>query len=135
MPCNLTTASDGRIFFTEGSYRYDLNNWINDAVECRPNGRIIVYEPATRRTRTLLGRLVYPSGICMAADGRSFVFAETWLCRISRYWLSGPKAGTVEIVADNLPAYPANISLAPDGGYWVAMLAGRTPSSDLLASD
>lgn len=135
MPCNLTAASDGRIFFTEGSYRYDLNNWINDAIESRPNGRIIVYDPAMRRTRTLLGGLVYPSGICMAQDGKSFVFAETWLCRISRYWLSGPKAGTIEIVAENLPIYPANISLAPDGGYWVAILAGRTPSSDLIASD
>jgi ribose transport system permease protein len=32
----------------------------------------------------------------MAHDGLSFMFAETWGCRVSRYFFGGPKAGTVE---------------------------------------
>lgn len=134
-PSNLTIAPDGKVYFTEGSYRYDMNNWINDALESRPNGRILVYDPDNGRTRTLVARLVYPSGICMAPDGRSFVFAETWLCRISRYWLKGPKRGRIETVINNLPVYPANITASEDGGYWVAIVAARTPGSDLVTSE
>ena len=37
-----------------------------------------------------------PNGVCMCPDGQSFLFAESWTCRISRYWFDGPKKGKVE---------------------------------------
>ncbi len=45
----------------------------------------------TRRGRCCKN-LVFPNGICMTHDGQSFLFAETWACRVSRYWFDGPKA-------------------------------------------
>ena len=64
----------------------------------------------------------------MAQDGQSFMFAETWGCRVSRYWFDGPKKGKVEPVITGLPGYPDNINRASDGTYWLALVGMRTPS-------
>ncbi|VTU38984.1 Ribose transport system permease protein RbsC [Variovorax sp. PBS-H4] len=128
---DLDVAPDGRIFFSEATIRYEMHNWAYDALESRGNGRIICYDPATRRTRTVLRNLVFPNGVCMAHDGESFFFAETWACRINRYWFAGPKAGRVERVIDDLPGYPDNINRASDGNFWLALVGMRTPSMDL----
>ncbi len=128
---DLDVAPDGRIFFSEATIRYEMHNWAYDALESRGNGRIICYDPATGRTRTVIRNLVFPNGVCMSHDGQSFFFAETWACRISRYWFAGPKAGRVERVIENLPGYPDNINRASDGNFWLALVGMRTPSMDL----
>ena len=79
----------------------------------------------------MLRGLKFPNGICIASDGQSILFAETFGCCIRRYWFDGPKAGTIEMVIDNLPGYPDNINLASDGNYWLAMVGMRSPALDL----
>ncbi len=44
-----------------------------------------------------------------------------------RYYLKGPKAGTMDIFADNLPGLPDNVRLSSSGGYWVAIAIVRRP--------
>lgn len=124
-------APDGRIYFSEATIRYEMHDWPVDALESRGNGRIISYDPATGRTRTEVRKLVFPNGICTAQDGRSILFAESWACRISRLWISGPKAGKVERVVDQLPGYPDNINRASDGTYWCAIMGMRSPALDV----
>ena len=128
---DLDVAPDGRVFFSEATIRYDMHDWPVDCLESRGNGRIVCYDPRTRRTRTVLRKLVFPNGICMAGDGQSFFFAESWACRVSRYYFDGPKAGRVEPVIADLPGYPDNINRASDGTYWLALVGMRTPSLDL----
>ena len=100
-------------------------------LEGRGNGRIICYDPATGTTRTILRNLLFPNGMCVAHDNHSVLFAETWGCRVSRYWLDGPNAGTIETVISDLPGYPDNINRGSNGTYWVALAGTRTPSYDL----
>jgi len=128
---DLDIAPDGKIYFSEATIRYEMHDWPVDALEGRGNGRIICYDPATKTTKTLLRKLVFPNGICMAHDNQSFFFAETWGCRINRYWIDGPKAGTWERLIPDLPGYPDNINRASDGTYWAALVGVRTPSLDL----
>jgi ribose transport system permease protein len=128
---DLDIAPDGRIFFSEATIRYDMHDWPYDALESRGNGRIICYEPRTATTRTVLRDLQFPNGVCMAADGDSFFFAETWGCRINRYWFDGPRKGQREIVIPDLPGYPDNINRASDGNFWVALVGMRSPVLDL----
>jgi ribose transport system permease protein len=59
------------------------------------------------------------------------MFAETWGCRVKRFYFDGPKAGSVEPVIPDLPGYPDNINRASDGTYWLALVGMRTPSLDL----
>lgn len=44
----------------------------------------------------------------------------TVLCRCSKHWLEGPKAGQSELLA-HLPGFPDNIRLNPRGRFWVAI--------------
>jgi ribose transport system permease protein len=128
---DLDIAPDGRIFFSEATIRYDMHDWPADALESRGNGRLICYDPRDNSTRTILRGLQFPNGICMTGDGQSFFFAETWGCRINRYWFDGPKKGTHEVVVTDLPGYPDNINRASDGNFWVALVGMRSPALDL----
>lgn len=131
LPDDLDVAPDGRIFFSEATIRYEMADWVVDALEGRGNGRLICHDPATGKTRTLLRGLIFPNGITICRDGQSLLFAETWACRISRYWFDGPNKGKREIVVANLPGYPDNINRGSGGTYWVALLGTRTPTFDL----
>ncbi|PCI05145.1 MAG: ABC transporter permease [Hyphomicrobiales bacterium] len=128
---DLDIAPDGRVFFSEATVRYEMHDWPVDCLESRGNGRIVCFDPNTGVTRTVMKNLLFPNGICMTHDSQSFLFAETWGCRISRYYFDGPKAGTVESVIPDLPGYPDNINRASDGTYWLALIGIRTPSLDL----
>jgi len=128
---DLDIAPDGRVFFSEATVRYDMESWPADAIESRGSGRIICFDPQTNTTRTILRNLVFPNGICVEPGGQSLLFAESWACRISRYWFAGPKNGQVERVLENLPGYPDNINRASDGNYWMALLGMRSPALDL----
>ena len=128
---DLDIAPDGRIYFSEATIRYEQEEWAVDALESRGNGRMICYDPRSGTTRTEIHKLVFANGVCMATDGCSFFFAESWTCSVSRYWFDGPKKGQVERVLSNLPGYPDNINRASDGNYWMALLGMRTPALDL----
>lgn len=128
---DLDIAPDGRVYFSEATVRYEMHEWPVDCLESRGNGRIICFDPNTGTTRTVLKNLLFPNGICMTHDRQSFLFAETWACRISRYWFDGPKKGTAETVIGDLPGYPDNINRASDGTYWLALVGMRTPALDL----
>jgi ribose/xylose/arabinose/galactoside ABC-type transport system permease subunit/sugar lactone lactonase YvrE len=128
---DLDIAPDGTIYFSEATTRFEMHDWYADALESRGNGRIIRYDPTTKQTKTILSNLVFPNGICMSYDKQSFLFAESWACRVSKYYFAGPKKGNVETVIANLPGYPDNINRSSDGRYWLALMGMRTPALDL----
>ncbi len=130
-PNDCDIGPDGRIWFTDSTTRYDAHDWALDSIESRPTGRLLVYDPKSGRTRTVLKGLRYANGVCLAHDAKSIFIAESWACRIHRYWLEGPKAGRLECVIRDMPGYPDNINRASDGRYWMAWLGMRTPSFDL----
>jgi ribose transport system permease protein len=130
-PNDCDVAPDGRIFFTDSTTRYDAHEWALDSIEARPTGRLLCYDPRTQKTTTVLEKLRYANGVCMAHDGKSLFLAESWACSVHRYWFDGPKAGTLECVIKDMPGYPDNINRASDGTYWMAWLGMRTPTFDL----
>jgi ribose transport system permease protein len=131
MADDLDITPDGKIYFSEATTRFDMADWILDGVEGRPNGRLVCYDPATGRTRTVVRDLVFPNGICACHDGESLLIAQTWLCRILRYYHSGPNKGRLEVFMDNFPGYLDNINRSSDGAYWVALNGMRSPAYDL----
>jgi ribose transport system permease protein len=131
LPDDLDIAPDGRVFFSEATIRYDMSEWAVDALEGRGNGRLICFDPKTQTTRTVLRGLIFPNGITICRDGQSLLFAETWACRISRYWFDGPNKGKREVFLDNLPGYPDNLNRGSNGTYWIALLGMRTRTFDL----
>ncbi|MGH2199170.1 hypothetical protein ACQ1Z2_16640, partial [Enterococcus faecalis] len=77
------------IFFSEATVRYEMDEWAIDGLEARGNGRIICYDTNTGKTHTAIRGLKFPNGICVASDGQSILFAETFGCSIKRYWFEG----------------------------------------------
>ncbi|MGV3553417.1 ABC transporter permease [Rhizobium sp.] len=128
---DLDIAPDGRVFFSEATIRYEMYDWVIDGLEARGNGRIICYDPKDGSSRTVLPNLQLPNGICVEKDGQSLLYAETWGCRITRWYFDGPKKGQREVIIENLPGYPDNINRASDGNYWCALCGMRSPVFDL----
>lgn len=128
---DLDIAPDGRVFFSEATIRYEMYDWVIDGLEARGNGRIICYDPKDDSSRTVLPSLQLPNGICVEKNGQSLLFAETWGCRITRWYFDGPKKGQREVIIENLPGYPDNINRASDGNYWCALCGMRSPVFDL----
>ncbi|MEM6989729.1 MAG: SMP-30/gluconolactonase/LRE family protein [Myxococcota bacterium] len=126
-------AKDGRIYFTDASHKYGYGHHMEDTLEGRPHGRLLRYDPAQGSTETLASDLYFANGIALAPDDSFVLVNETTRFRVTRFWLTGDKAGTSEVFADGLPGYPDGISRGPRGTFWVALFTIRNPTADRLA--
>ena len=129
---DLDIASDGKIWFSDASTRFDLHDNLLDAVESRKTGRLLTFDPSTGVTKVELNELGFANGVALAADESFVLVNETFRYRVTRLWLKGPKAGQSDTFIENLPAHPDNISRAPDGGFWIALVAPRSAELDSL---
>jgi hypothetical protein len=66
--------------------------------------------------------LYFANGVALSAREDFVVVAATYSAQLHRYWLKGPKAGTLEKFAD-LGGAPDGLSRGPDGSFWVAIPA------------
>jgi hypothetical protein len=80
----------------------------------------------------LASGLQFANGVTLTADESALVFAETTGCRLSKYWLTGSRAGSITAVVTDLPGYPDNIATGRDGRIWVAMVSERNRLSERL---
>lgn len=126
---DLDIASDGKIYFSDASARFGIHGYLYDLLESRPTGRLLVYDPAKGKAEVLLAGLSFADGVSLSHNQDYVLVTETYAYRIRRFWLKGPKAGTNDIFADNLPGFPDNISRGSGGRYWLACFTVR---NDLL---
>ncbi|WKG05064.1 SMP-30/gluconolactonase/LRE family protein [Mycolicibacterium sp. HK-90] len=129
---NVTETADGTIYFTESTSHFHFEYFAGAVMEAR--GRGSLFRLSTDGTvTTLLDGLYFANGVTLTADESALVFAETQGRRLSKYWLSGPQAGTVTPLAVHLPGYPDNISTGADGRIWVAMVSPPNAAAEALA--
>lgn len=129
---NVTETADGTIYFTESTSDFHFE-WFKAAIlEARGTGGL--YRLNTDGTvDTLAGGLHFANGVTATADGAALVFAETQGRRLSKYWLTGPQAGSVTPLAQHLPGMPDNISTGADGRIWVALVCPVNAAAEWLA--
>ena len=123
---SVAVAPDGRIFAVEGSIGRRPDQWRQDLMEKRSSGRLIACGPGLDGARVLLRDLPYPYGVAVAPDGGHLWLTESWAHRLSRFALGGDGIARREIVAGNLPGYPARIHRDAQGGYFLGLFARRT---------
>jgi ribose transport system permease protein len=133
MADDIDIGPDGKLYFSDCTTRYEMTTNILDMLEGRPNGRVISYDPFTKKTSTVINHLPFPNGICVSHDGRSLLIASTSLCQVYRFWLEGPEKGKLEVLIGQLPGLCDNINRASDGNYWLALAGVRAPAYDLAA--
>ncbi len=129
---DLDIARDGTIYFSDASSRFEQPDYLLDLLEARPHGRLLSYDPATKQTKVLLKDLYFANGVALSAAEDFVLVNETYRYRITRYWLSGEKAGTHDVFIDNLPGLPDNLQGDGNGTFWVALPTPRKADADLL---
>lgn len=138
---SVDVAADGRVFFTDSSAKFGARAWhgsyeasLVDILEHGGHGRLLVYDPRTKKTSTVIAGLNFANGVAIAHDGSFVLVAETGSYRVLRHWLEGPKQGRTEPLLENLPGFPDNLSTGLDGRFWVGFASPRNRLLDALSS-
>ena len=130
---DLDIASDGKIYFSDASDRFDKDHYKRDFIEHMPNGRLLVYDPLDGSTDLLMDGLYFANGVALSEKEDFVLVNETSSYRVRRYWIKGEKAGKSDIFLDNLPFYPDGISYNENGIFWIAMMSPRNKLLDALS--
>jgi sugar lactone lactonase YvrE len=135
---DLDVAADGTVYFTDASSRLTdpstrlgLGASIRDLVEQHPTGRLLAYRRG-EGLRLMHDDLYFANGVALAADESYVVVVETARYRLQRCWLQGPRAGTCEIMAENLPGFPDGVSRDARGTFWVSLVSPRNALLDRI---
>jgi strictosidine synthase len=128
---NAAVASDGTIYFTVTSRRFGLADYRLDLMEHSGTGRLFAYRP-DGEVEQLLDGLQFANGVALSADQSYLVYAETGLYRMTRLQLTGERRGRTQVLIDNLPGFPDNLT-HHEGVFWVAIVSPRDKVVDMLA--
>ncbi len=129
---NVTETADGTIYFTESTSAFSYADMLAPVLEARGRGSLFRWDP-DGTVLTLVSGLYFANGLTLTADGSALVFAELQARRLSKYWLTGPKAGSVTVLAEHLPGMPDNLSTGADGRIWCAFFTPANAVADRLA--
>lgn len=131
---DVDVAPDGTVYFSDASSRFGLHHDREDVLEHAGRGRLLAFHPETGETELVLDGLEFANGVAVAGDGSYVLVNETGAYRITRHWLSGPRRGTSDVFADNLPGLPDNLTWSAERkAFWVALYSPRVPALDALA--
>jgi hypothetical protein len=102
----------GLVYFTDASVIYperDRNlKWdamYSSKVEMLigPSGRLLKYDPVTDEVSVLLRDLWFGNSVTVDQEETYLLFTESFSLRIGKYYLQGPKEGTVEYLVNGHP--------------------------------
>ncbi|MBZ5733652.1 SMP-30/gluconolactonase/LRE family protein [Nocardioides sp. TRM66260-LWL] len=128
---NAAIAEDGTVWFSDSSTRYGIERWKDDFVQDTRTGRLLRLDPDGTVAVVLTG-LAFANGVALAPDGSCVVVAETAARTLVRWWITGERAGTRDLLAADLPGYPDNIARGSDGLVWVSIASPRDPVVERL---
>ena len=123
---NAAVARDGTVFFTDSTQRFGLEHYMADLLEHGGTGRLLRRDTSGEVTELLDG-LQFANGVALSADESYVAVAETGSYRVRRVWLD---TGRTEVMTENLPGIPDNLSTGEDGLIWVALATPRNPVLD-----
>lgn len=129
---DLAIGSDGRIWFSDASQLFPYGNDSLELFTASPSGRLFVYDPKDKSLQVALENMAFSNGVALAQDEGFVLVNETYQARVTRLWLKGDKAGQTDVIIDNLPGFPDNITEAPNGDFWIALVAPRSSFTDRL---
>lgn len=134
----LDVGRDGTVYFSNSSDRFDPETMGGT----KPTAVMAIWEQSptgyvARRTpdgvvEKIAEGFVYANGVALSPDDDFLLIAETGRATVHKLWLSGDKAGTREVLMQNLPGYPDNIEPMGNGTYWMAFASPRVPAEALM---
>ncbi|XVF78783.1 hypothetical protein PTKIN_Ptkin14bG0164300 [Pterospermum kingtungense] len=120
-------TNTGMVYFTDSSTLFQRRNV--DALIRSPfdrSGRLLQYNPYTKRTSLIYRGLVFPNGVALSKNNSFLLVAESGRMRVLRFNLEGEEQGHDPKVFAQLSRVPDNIKRNEKGEFWVALNTGRT---------
>lgn len=131
---NLEVSEDGRrIYFSEPfSYKnVSLDDAIDEAIALNRGGRLWRHDLDSGTTRLIAEGFHFINGVLYDLHPgkpreESVLVTQTSLFRLTRFHLSGPKAGTADVVLDGLTGMDDGMDRDSTGRIWLAMFRHRS---------
>lgn len=136
---DVDTASNGNIYFSDASSKFAAKKYgtyaasLLDINEHGGHGRIIEYSPKTNNTTVLASNINFANGVSLSHDEQYLLFNETGTYRVLRLALEGEDRGRIDVILDNLPGFPDNLSRGSNDLYWLGLVSPRSKALDDLS--
>jgi sugar lactone lactonase YvrE len=133
----VVVARNGKVYFSDASTRFSAKALgvdeasLREVIEQSASGRVLEYDPATKKTRTVARGFSFANGVALSQDEQSLFVADTGRFRIWRIPVAGNTPGRV--LLDNLPGYPDNLVRGLDGRIWAGLVKPRSADADKLS--
>lgn len=128
---NAAIASNGDVWFSDSSTKFGIERWKDDFVQDTRTGRLLRGSP-DGTIEVVLDGLAFANGVALSRNEDFVAVAETGARTVVRHWLAGERAGSRDLLVDDLPGYPDNIARGSDGLIWVAIASPRDPVVERL---
>lgn len=125
----LSAGPNGSLLICDASARYAYSDWRRDLMTKESSGRVVQHNPKDSSSSELAGGLGHAFGVFHHRDDRVLV-SESW-----RHRLCDVSSGKVVPVTAPFPAYPARITGAGDGGFWVSLFSARTQLVEFVLTE
>ncbi len=129
---DVAVARDGTIYFTDSSSRFSVDAFEKIMLSHSGRGRLLRYDPETRKTRVLEQNLNFPNGLTLTEDHQALLMVETSEYRLRKYPIKKDgSTGEPVTVLEALPGIPDNINRGEDT-FWLALPSPRNMILDRL---
>lgn len=130
---HLDISDEGIAYFSDATQRWGIDHAKEDIIEHHKTGRIFSYNLATKAVTVVLDDLQFANGVALSKAQDYLLVNETGEYRVHKVWLKGPRKGQHDVLLENLPGMPDNISHHANNRFWVALFTPRNAILDSTA--
>ncbi|WP_339146582.1 MULTISPECIES: SMP-30/gluconolactonase/LRE family protein [unclassified Sutcliffiella] len=141
----VVVSNSGTIYFTDASQRIKAKEIGDvgrageiDILENRSTGRVLAFNPSTKKTKVLMKDISFANGIALSEDEKFLLINETGRYRVWKLNLeAGQEVSTkkesefAEVLMDNLPGLPDNMMRGEQGRIWIGLIMPRNEFLEL----
>ncbi|KAM7483072.1 hypothetical protein LguiB_007655 [Lonicera macranthoides] len=112
--------STGDVYLTDLSGVYNLSQTGDLVTSNDTSGRLIKYNPRTKKVSVVFDGLAGASGTAISKDGSFILVIELLKTQVRKIWLKGPKKNSSEVLL-TFTGSPDKIRRNIAGDFWVAV--------------